>query len=56
MNNNIFAIILKVFSDYPNLYIILGSLIVVMSTYYIIYRERKLGQTINLNKVNIRHI
>jgi len=44
------------FSDYPNLYIILGSLIVVISTYYIIYRERKLGQKINLNKINIRQI
>ena len=44
------------FSDYPNLYIISGSLIVVISTYYIIYRERKLGQKINLNKIIIRQI
>ena len=56
INNNIFAIILKFFSDYPNLYVILSSLIVVMLTYYFIYRERKLGQKINLNKVNISQI
>jgi len=44
------------FDDYPDLFVILGSLIVVISTYYIIYRERKIGQNINLNKDNTRHI
>ena len=44
------------FSDYPDIYVILGSLIIVISTYYIIYRERKLGQKINLNKINTRQI
>jgi len=44
------------FADYPNLYVILGSLIIVISTYYIIYRERKLGLKINLNKINTRQI
>ncbi len=44
------------FADYPDLYVIFGSLIIVISTYYIIYRERKLGQKINLNKINTRQI
>ena len=44
------------FSDYPDLYVVIGSLIIVISTYYIIYRERLFGQKINLNKVNIRQI
>jgi drug/metabolite transporter (DMT)-like permease len=44
------------FSDYPDLYIVIGSLVIVISTYYIIYRERKFGQIINLNKVNTRQI
>ena len=44
------------FGDYPDLFVILGSLIVVISTYYIIYRERKIGQNINLNKGITRHI
>ena len=44
------------FSDYPDLYVIIGSLVIAISTYYIIYRERKIGQKINLNKVNTRHI
>ena len=44
------------FSDYPDSYVIIGSLVIVISTYYIIYRERKLGQKINLTKVNTRQI
>ena len=44
------------FNDYPDLYVIIGSLVIVISTYYIIYREKKLGQKINLNKVNSRQI
>ena len=44
------------FSDYPDIYVIVGSLVIVISTYYIIYRERKFGQKININKVNPRHI
>jgi len=44
------------FSDYPDIYIICGSIVLVISTYYIIYRERKTGQKINLNKINTRQI
>ena len=44
------------FSDYPDLYVIIGSLVISISTYYIIYREKKLGQKINLNKSNSRQI
>ena len=44
-----------IFSDYPDIYAIVGSLVIVISTYYI-YRERKLGQLINLNKIHTRHI
>ena len=44
------------FSDYPDFYVLLGSFIIVISTFYIIYRERKVGQKINLNKVNTRQI
>ena len=44
------------FSDYPDIYVISGSIVVVISTYYIIYRERKTGQKINLNKINTRQI
>ena len=44
------------FADYPDIFVIIGSLIVVISTYYIIYGERKFGQTINLNKINTRQI
>ena len=44
------------FSDYPDLYVITGSLVIVISTYYIIYRENKVGQKINLNKINARQI
>ena len=44
------------FRDYPDLYVILGSLVIVISTYYIIYRESKFGQKINLNKINTRQI
>ena len=44
------------FNDYPDLYVIIGSLVVVISTYYIIYRERKTGQNIYLIKANSRQI
>ena len=44
------------FEDYPDLYVISGTLIVVISTYYIIDREKKLGKKINLNKINTRQI
>ena len=44
------------FSDYPDIYVVCGSIVVVISTYYIIYRERKSGQKINLNKINTRQI
>lgn len=44
------------FSDYPDLYIITGSLVIVISTYYIIYRENKVNQKINLNKDIARQI
>ena len=44
------------FNDYPDRSVIIGSLVIVISTYYIIYRERKFGQKINLNKVNTRQI
>ena len=44
------------FADYPNLYVILGSLVIVISTYYIIYREAKLGKKINKIKINRRQI
>ena len=42
------------FSDYPNFYVIFGNLIVVISTYYIIYRENKIGQNINFNQNSTR--
>ena len=44
------------FSDYPDKYIIIGSSIIAISTYYIIYRERKSGQKINLSNINSRQI
>ena len=44
------------FNDYPDRYVITGSIVIVISTYYIIYRERKFGQKINLNKVNTSQI
>ena len=44
------------FSDYPDIYVLIGSLIIVISTYYIIYRENKLGKKINLNKISIRQV
>ena len=44
------------FSEYPDIYVIFGSIVVVISTYYIIYRERKTGQKINLNKISTRQI
>jgi len=44
------------FNDYPDRYVIIGSIIIVISTYYIIYRETKLGKQINRLKINQRHI
>ena len=44
------------FNDYPDRYVIIGSIVIVISTYYIIYREAKLGKKINSIKVNPRQI
>ena len=44
------------FADYPDMYVIIGSLVIAISTYYIIYREKKLGQKININKASTRQI
>ena len=44
------------FNDYPDRYVIIGSIVIVISTYYIIYREAKLGKKINTIKVNRRQI
>ena len=44
------------FNDYPDRYVIIGSIVIVISTYYIIYRETKLGKKINTLKINQRHI
>ncbi len=44
------------FQDYPDKYVIFGSSIVIASTYYIIYRERKIGKNINRLKINTRSI
>ena len=44
------------FNDYPDRYVIIGSIVIVISTYYIIYRETKLGRKINTLKINQRHI
>ena len=44
------------FNDYPDSYIIFGSMIIVISTYYIIYRERKIVQNFNILKTNTRQI
>ena len=44
------------FNDYPDRFVIIGSIVIVISTYYIIYREKKIGQSFNLNKSNSRQI
>jgi len=44
------------FNDYPDRYVIIGSIVIVISTYYIIYRETKLGKKINTLKINQRQI
>ena len=44
------------FPDYHDIYVIFGSIVIVISTYYIIYREIETGQKINLNKINTRQI
>ena len=44
------------FNDHPDKYVITGSIIIVISTYYIIYRERKIGQNFNILKTNTRQI
>ena len=62
MINNYIAIIWAItfgiifFNDYPDRYVIIGSIIIVISTYYIIYRETKLGKKINTLKIIQRHI
>ena len=62
MINNYIAIIWAItfgiifFNDYPDRYVIIGSIVIVISTYYIIYRETKLGTKINRLKINQRHI
>ena len=44
------------FNDYPDKYVIIGSVVIVISTYYIIFRERKSGQNINTLKTNTRQL
>ena len=44
------------FNDYPDRYVIIGSIVIVISTYYIIYRETKVGQNLNSLKTNNRQI
>ena len=44
------------FNDYPDRYVITGSIVIVISTYYIIYRESLLGKKINTLKINQRQI
>ena len=44
------------FNDYPDRFVIIGSIVIVISTYYIIYRENKIGQNFNLNKSTSRQI
>ena len=44
------------FNDYPDKFVIIGSLVIVISTYYIIYREAKAGQKLNSLKTNNRQI
>ena len=44
------------FNDYPDRYVIIGSIVIVISTYYIIYRETKLGKKIITLKINQRQI
>ena len=44
------------FNDYPDRFVIIGSIVIVISTYYIIHRETKLGKKINTMKINQRHI
>ena len=34
------------FSDYPTIYVLMGSAIIILSTYYIVYRESKIGKDI----------
>ena len=44
------------FNDYPDRFVIIGSIVIVISTYYIIYRETKVGQKLNSLKTNNRQI
>ena len=44
------------FNDHPDKYVIIGSIIIVISTYYIIYREKISGQNINYLKTNTRQL
>ena len=41
------------FSDYPTIYVLSGSAIIILSTYYIVYREHKIGKNI-VSKVAIK--
>ena len=41
------------FSDYPTFYVIIGSGIIILSTYYIVYRERQIGKDI-ISKVPLK--
>jgi len=41
------------FSDYPTIYVLSGSAIIILSTYYIVYREHKIGKNI-VSKVPIK--
>ena len=41
------------FSDYPTIYVLIGSTIIIFSTYYIVYREQQTGQNI-ISKVPIK--
>tara|TARA_Y100000590_G_C15637112_1_gene983429 strand:+ start:520 stop:1407 length:888 start_codon:yes stop_codon:yes gene_type:complete len=42
------------FNNYPDKYVIIGSIVIVLSTYYIIYRERIRNQNFNSLKINTR--
>ena len=44
------------FNDYPDICVLLGSLIIVLSTYYIIHREKKVELNLNTLKTNTRQI
>ena len=41
------------FSDYPTIYVLVGGSIIILSTYYIVYREQKIGKDI-VSKVPLK--